>query len=133
MHAAARSPACLTRIQGFISATPRPYHRGQGGVQAGLRLAVVGIAVLVAAAVVDEADLEVHPTLQPAGKYRRHDDKNQVAVDSNRSQNRAPCWTDAAEGGSLGFIWEGWGVFDQNTQKMLNRTAMKPTASTTTW
>lgn len=43
-----------------------PYHWGQGGVQAGLRLAVVGVTVFVAAAVVDEADLEVHPALQPA-------------------------------------------------------------------
>jgi len=43
------------------------YHGGQRRVQTGLCLAVVGIAVLVAAAVVDKTDLEVHPTLQPAG------------------------------------------------------------------
>lgn len=47
------------------------YHGGQRRVQAGLRLAVVCIAVLVAAAVIDEADLKVHATLQPAdgGNY----------------------------------------------------------------
>lgn len=39
------------------------YHGGQGRVQAGLSLTVVGIAVLVTAAVVDKAYLEVHPTL----------------------------------------------------------------------
>lgn len=66
----------------------RPYHWGQGGVQAGLRLAVVGITVLVAAAVVDEADLEVHPALQPAGRERRQDDKSRAATDSDRSQKR---------------------------------------------
>lgn len=91
LHAALRFPAALTRIQGFISLTPRPYHWGQGGVQAGLRLAVVGVAVLVAAAVVDEADLEVHPALQPARKCRRHEDKSRVAIDSDCSQNRTPC------------------------------------------
>lgn len=44
------------------------YHGRQGGVQAGFSLAVIGIAVLVTAAVVDEAYLEVHPTLQPGQK-----------------------------------------------------------------
>ena len=42
------------------------YHGGQRRVQAGLCLAVIRIAVLVAPAVVDKTDLEVHPTLQPA-------------------------------------------------------------------
>lgn len=98
LHAAARSPACLTRIQGFMSPTPRPYHWGQWGVQAGLGLAVVGIAVLVAAAVVDEADLEVHPALQPAGKYSRREGKS--GGSRLRSQ---PCWMDTAE--------RGWGCF----------------------
>lgn len=77
----------------YTLAFTRPYHWGQGGVQAGLRLAVVGIAVLVAAAVVDEADLEVHPALQPAGRERRQDDKSRMATDLDRSQKR------------VGWIW----------------------------
>lgn len=49
------------------------YHGRQGGVQAGFSLAVVGIAVLVTAAVVDETYLEVHPTLQPGQKQTGHE------------------------------------------------------------
>lgn len=39
------------------------YHGRQRRVQAGFCLAVVSVAVLVAAAVVHEANLQVHPTL----------------------------------------------------------------------
>lgn len=39
------------------------YHGRQWRVQAGFCLAVIGVAVLVAATVVHEADLQVHPTL----------------------------------------------------------------------
>lgn len=39
------------------------YHGGQGRVQAGFSLTVICIAVLVTAAVIDKAYLEVHPTL----------------------------------------------------------------------
>lgn len=47
------------------------YHGGQRRVQAGLCLAVICIAVLVAATVIDKTDLQVHPTLQPAGETQR--------------------------------------------------------------
>lgn len=48
------------------------YHGRQGGVQAGLSLTVVCIAVLVAAAVVDKAYLKVHPALQSGRKQTGH-------------------------------------------------------------
>ena len=48
------------------------HHGRQGGVQAGFSLAVVCIAVLVTAAVIDKADLQVHPTLQAGQKQTGH-------------------------------------------------------------
>lgn len=86
-------PACLAKIQGFICLTPRPYHWGQGGVQAGLRLAVICVTVLVAAAVVDEADLEVHPALQPAGKDGRREEKSRAAIEPGESAVSAGRWS----------------------------------------
>lgn len=53
----------------------RVYHGGQGCVQAGLRLAVIRIAVLVAAAVIDKTDLQVHAALQPAGERKERDEQ----------------------------------------------------------
>lgn len=46
------------------------YHRWERCVQAGLRPAVLSIAVFVAAAVVDKTHLQVHPTLAPERKNR---------------------------------------------------------------
>lgn len=46
------------------------YHGGQRCVQAGLGLAVICITVLIAAAVIDKTNLQVHPALQPAGRDR---------------------------------------------------------------
>ncbi len=45
------------------------YHGRQRCVQAGFCLAVVCIAVFVAAAVIDEADLQVHSALKPVRIY----------------------------------------------------------------
>lgn len=39
------------------------HHGRQGGVQAGFRLTVISIAVLITATVIDETYLQVHPTL----------------------------------------------------------------------
>lgn len=55
--------------------SPCAYHGGQRCVQAGLRLAVIRIAVLVAAAVIDKTDLQVHAALQPAGERKERDEQ----------------------------------------------------------
>ena len=55
-----------------LSGSSETHHGRQGGVQTGFRLAVISIAVLITAAVVDKANLQVHPTLQAGQKHTEH-------------------------------------------------------------
>ena len=52
------------------------YHGWEGCVQAGLRSAVLGIAVFVtAAAVIEETHLQVHPALQPGSTEEEEEEE----------------------------------------------------------
>lgn len=53
----------VSMLQSLCGMGSRTYHGRQRRIQAGFCLAVIGVAILVAATVIHEANLQVHPTL----------------------------------------------------------------------